>query len=292
MIRLRRLGVAIAIGVVMLGGLWGYARFVEPRRLTIEEYDVPVAGLSPGLDGMTVAFLADLQVDDPGQLEARLVEAVAELDPDLIVIGGDFANVPYWMVDYLRHAASACSVIARMPARIGKFGVWGNNDLPEGIGPLAEAAGVRVLENEWVTLSLPGGDLTLVGLDDPVTDRHDWDALFATPPPSPHLFIAHSPDAFAEATRRGMKVILTGHTHGGQVRHPFLALAPRRFLRLKPDTPPYRAGWYDDPDGGDARLYVSRGIGTSRVHMRFLCPPELTVLRLRAAPSEPWPARS
>ncbi len=274
----------LAALVLLAAALVAYARWIEPRRLTVEHVTLTIPGLSPALESLRIVFLSDLQVDDPGSHETRLHDTLVELDPDLLLIGGDFANVPYWMIDYMRHASAACSVLAVAPARMGKIAVWGNNDIPEAIGPLARDAGIRVLENEWTTLSLPGGELTIVGLDDPVSDRDDWDALYADPPPSPMLMLAHSPDAFAEAARRGVPALLAGHTHGGQVVHPLIALWPHIFLCLEPGTPAYRAGRYRAPDGGPSVLYVSRGIGTSRFPFRFLCPPEVTVVRLVAAP--------
>ena len=280
----RAIGVVAAALVLLVAALVAYARWIEPQRITIEHVTVSIPGLAPALEGLRVVFLSDLQVDDPGRREARLIDTLEELDPDVLLIGGDFANVPYWMIDYMRHASAACSVLARAPARIAKIGVWGNNDIPEGIGPLARMAGIRVLENEWMTLSLPGGELTIVGLDDPVTGRADWDALFAEPPPAPMLMLAHSPDAFAEASRRGIPALLCGHTHGGQVVQPLIRLWPGRFLRLKPGTPFYRAGRYLAPGGEPSVLYVSRGIGTSYLPFRFLCPPEVTVVHLAAAP--------
>jgi predicted MPP superfamily phosphohydrolase len=162
--------------------------------------------------------------------------------------------------------------------------VWGNNDVPDAIAPLARQSGVRVLDNAWTTVSVDGASLTLAGLDDPVTGRADWELLMREPPPAPVVLLAHSPDAFPEAVRRGLPAVLCGHTHGGQVWHPFVALAPELVLGLKPGTPAYRAGRYRS---GASSLFVSRGLGMSKFRFRFLCPPEIVLIRLRAAEGGP-----
>lgn len=273
----KRVGVAITACALGIGSLLAYARWIEPNRIVVSEVTLEVPGLPAELEDLRVVFLTDLQFDASNRRERRLLDTLERLDPDLLLFGGDFCNVPYWMTAYRDRATRACSILVEMPARYAKIGVWGNNDIPEVIGPLMAKTDVEILENRWLTVSIDGHELSVAGLDDPVTGRARWDELLASPPPAPRLLLAHSPDAFAEAARRGFPVTLAGHTHGGQIRHPFASLLPQRFLKLKKGTPPYRAGLYRD---GEAQLYVSRGIGMSNLKFRFLCPPEVTLVNL------------
>lgn len=280
----KRILFGLGLPLISAGGLLAYARWIEPNRIEVEEVEIAVPGLPQVLENLEIVFLSDLQIERPGRRETELLARLEAIAPDLVLIAGDFANSPYYASDYIRYAAAACSVVSRIPAHYGKFAVWGNNDHPEFIEGFARAAGIRVLENECADIEVHGERLTLVGLDDPVTQRDDWAKTLREPPEHPMLMIVHSPDAFPEAVVRGIPVVLAGHTHGGQIRHPFIRLDPVRFLKLKPGTPPYRAGLYRD---GGSVLYVSRGLGTSNLPVRFLCPPEITRIRVRSAGRAP-----
>jgi len=257
-----------------------YAWKVEPNHVIVEEIEVPVPGLAPELESIRVVFLADLHVRRAGPLEIGTIERMREMEPDLLLIGGDLITVPYYMVDVVHRTAVACSLLAAVDPPLGKFLVWGNNDYPEAMTGLVEDAGITILSNEWTTVRYQGKELVLLGLDDPVTGRSSWPDLMSPRPSGPGLLMAHSPDAYRGAVERGMPVMLAGHTHGGQILHPFIGLDPTRFLGLLPGTPAYRAGFYRE---GASVLYVSRGIGTSYFPFRFLCPPEITLVHLRRA---------
>ena len=270
--------IPLAIIAVGLAGLFCYAKWIEPNSIHVEDVTLSVPGLDPDLQDLEIVYFADLHVDELGKREERLLRRLREIDPDLVLIGGDLMMNAYWMEDYLDHAAAACSLLAQIPSRHGKFLVWGNNDeTTDVVRRLVIGAGVTAIENDWVRLDLPEGELTLVGLGDPVTGREDWERTFSEPPPEPIVMMAHSPDAFPEAVRRGVPVLLCGHTHGGQVRHPFVSSNTERFLRLAPGTPAYRAGLYSK---GSSLLYVTRGVGMTHLRYRFLCPPEITRIRL------------
>lgn len=278
--RRRKASVWIVATLVMTVAIVLYARFIEPAWIDIEDVTVALPGLDPRMESLNIVFVADLHVGRVGGRERKLVRELRRIEPDLILVGGDFIHSPFWRSGVLRNTAWACSLLAEVPTRYGIYAVFGNNDYPDMMTGIVEESGIRLLTNEWVRLAFVEGELTLLGIDDPVTGRDDWVKAFADDPREPVLTMLHSPDGFAEAVRRKLPFVLAGHTHGGQIVNPLLWLAPSWSLRLKPETPPYRAGMYE-LDG--CRLYVTRGIGNSYVDARFLCRPEITRVHLRAA---------
>ena len=249
-----------------------WALVVEPRRLVVRRRSVEIEGWP---EPMTIALLADLHAGAPHMQDARVrrvVERAARLDADLVALLGDF-------VDPLHHLATRVPphVVARrlrrLEAPLGVWAVLGNHDwLGEGdFMPRAlRAAGLRVLEDEAAELR-PG--LWLVGLGDVRTRDPDMaEALRDVPPAAALLVLSHDPDAFRALPAGRVALMVSGHTHGGQVNLPWL-----RHL-VAPTEHGYLAGPHRR---GRAALYVTSGIGTSGWPIRFLRPPEIVLLTAR-----------
>jgi len=258
-------------------GLGADAFAWAPRRVQVSAQAVPVPGLAPGLDGLTIAQLSDIHLYRGLHPAAeRAMELVSGLQPDLTVITGDLVE----------HA----SLVAELPpffrACRGKLGTvitMGNWEYQAGVRPadlrgIAESAGAVLLVNEVLSVPVGGVALAVVGLDDPRAGLPDPDvALRDLPSGTPAIWAFHAPgyaDLLARRTDPRPMLALAGHTHGGQIRPPF----------LPPITPPasgrFVAGWYRDTF---APLYVTRGIGTSGIRARFRCPPEIVLFTLRRA---------
>ena len=137
---------------------------------------------------------------------------------------------------------------------------------------LIEAAGIRVLHNQSVELRRGAERLTLAGVDDLLLGQPDLDAALAGTT-SPVLLLSHNPDLFFDAARRGVALMLAGHTHGGQIRLPGFPVWVRQ-SRFRLDEGRYRSG--------NSELVVSRGLGVVAVPWRVACPPEAVLLRLRS----------
>jgi predicted MPP superfamily phosphohydrolase len=260
------------------GAAWSYGTMLR-RGLTVSEAEVPLAGLAAGLDGVRVLFVSDLHAG-PFVSRAAVAEAfsrLAGLGADVVIHGGDLATSG--VAECVPHA----DAIAALSGPLGAFAVYGNHDHYthdlEGLRALYERCGVRVLNNDAVALTRGGATLALAGIDDWNIGRPRLDdALFrarAEAPGAPIVLASHNPDAFFDAARHGVALVLSGHTHGGQVRIPGRPVLVR-MSRYRLDEGRYRVP--------GAELIVSRGIGVSGLPVRFACPPEALLVTLRRVP--------
>lgn len=285
-------GAALAAG---LATAW-YAIGVEPYRLQLTHAVLPCPRLPAALDGLSVLLLADLHTSEWGRREQLLAQLLDALPtPDIAVLAGD-----------LIHGASgirvACDLVdGHVRARHARYGILGNAEHKlrwrrrDQMVDELERAGLTLLINQNEPLTINNTTITVAGTNDPYYGHADLEAtLRDTPPDRFCLLLAHSPQIALLAARAGVDVMLSGHTHGGQVRLPLLG-------PLKTQNPLGRAvdaGLFDrarlaravkrDP-GGDLLIYVSRGIGVARFHLlplypRLFCRPEVAWLTLQRSP--------
>jgi predicted MPP superfamily phosphohydrolase len=237
---------------------------------------------------LRVVQLSDVHLREIGRHEARIAEIVHALRPELLVLTGDAID----RAGSLTHLATFLSLLPAAPARVsilGNWEHWGGVDLVR-LAAVYERAGWTLLRNASTTVPVGDAELLVTGLDDLVGGKPDVSAALAPARPCPnHLLLAHCPlhrDAFAasalvsrdgttadfDPALRTPQLMLAGHTHGGQVA--LGGWAPMR----PPGSGRYVAGWYRD---AATALYVSRGLGTSVVPVRFGAPPEIAVFDWR-----------
>jgi predicted MPP superfamily phosphohydrolase len=272
----RRRALAAAGGLLALAsGGSGYAFVVEPGRIGVTRHEVPVPGLPPELDGLRLAQVTDVHLYDGLHTAARrTMEIVAGLAPDVTIFTGDSCEKVGQLAE-LQRMMVACR------GRLATVVVMGNWEYTAGITPgqlarCAEAAGGESLYNASRLVRVGSATLALVGLDDPRAGSPDPDAaLRGVPADATAIWAFHAPGYADDLRGRGWPApafAAAGHTHGGQLRLPPIpALTPLGSGR-------FVAGWYRDTF---APLYVSRGIGTTEIRARFLCPPELPLFTLR-----------
>ena len=254
-------------------GVW--AVMVRRRLFRVREIEVPLAGLDAAFDGYRVAQLSDLHVGSmtPERWARRWVARVAELEVDLVVLTGDY------LTSGVRFHRQVADSLAALRARDGVYAVMGNHDYFDDGEPLMSLLaerGVVVLRNEHVEIERDGGRICLAGVDDVYTRRDDVAAALAGRDESVVLIVlAHDPVSFPAIAARGADLVLSGHTHWGQVAMPFFA---ERF-GYRAGSWPYRAGRHRL---GDSQLYVHPGLGTTGPPLRVGTCPEITVLALRA----------
>lgn len=240
----------------------------------VETNHVTLAGLPPAFEGFRLLQLTDLHCD----LEPALIDVVLQkldgLEYDAVVLTGDYHNE---IAE--KHDLSLDLMGKLVPAlKVPRLATLGNHDFIEKVAFL-EAAGLTVLLNEAIALEKDGSRLWICGVDDPhYFASHDLArAREKVPAGETAILLSHSPETYAEAARLGYALMLSGHTHGGQICLPggfapiCNAPVPRRMLA---------GAWRH----GSLQGYTSRGTGSCGVAARFHCPPEITVHVLHAAP--------
>jgi hypothetical protein len=248
----------------------------EAHRVLLTRHEVRIPGLPSGLDGLRVAQVSDVHF--PGnRIAARAaLDLLGQERPDIVLLTGDMTESLGALNEVRAFAAEARGSLAT----VALLGNWEHR--VGAIGDVAldtyRAAGVDLLVNRSKTVDVGGVPLTLVGLDDPVSGLPDLSkARENVVRGSTEIWLVHAPgvvDALSPGIHAPPALLVAGHTHGGQIRIPFLPpvkpVGAGRFLE----------GWYRDTF---APLYVSRGIGTTGIPARFRCPAELPVFTLRAA---------
>jgi predicted MPP superfamily phosphohydrolase len=254
----------------------GYGVLVRRRWFRVVEREVRLPGLDARLDGLRVAHLSDLHIGTltPRSWGMRWSEAANRCAADVAVVTGDMVTSG---TDYHEDIAE---VVGALRAPDGVFVAMGNHDYfgeGEPLVSMLRARGVRVLRNEGTAIARAGARLWLAGIDDTWTRRDDLpSALRGRPEGAPTVLLAHDPDRFDDAADAGVHLVLSGHTHGGQIAVPFLS----RLLSLASFAHKYNVGLYRR---GDATLYVHPGLGTTGPPMRLGVAPEVTILVLRAS---------
>jgi uncharacterized protein len=202
------------------------------------------------------------------ELLADACNALAAFEPDILLLGGDFVSVRASYIDRL------APLIAAIDAPFGKFAVLGNHDLRADhrlVVKELEAAGVRMITNEYVTLGAPFNDVSICGLDDPTrgTPRADnaLDGAEGT-----RIVLMHSPEGLKAIGDRRFELALAGHTHGGQVALPGgrPVLVPGGHLNRV-----YCSGCFQVGVDAPRMLLVSRGVGCSTIPLRMFAAPEV-----------------
>jgi predicted MPP superfamily phosphohydrolase len=249
----------IGLGIALVAA---YARWVEPAWVVVTRHEVDAHLRAP----LTIAQISDLHSRGVGRTERAVLAILDEERPDLIVLTGDCVADDGTL-------SEALEMVARLRAPLGVFAVDGNWEYWRSAGG-NEAnyarAGARLLRNANYR---PRDDVCLVGLDDALAGHPDIDMAFRGVPPDAYtIALFHCPALYDRVADR-CSLALAGHTHGGQVRFPLFGP-----IWTPPGSGDYVDGWYSR---GRSRMYVSRGVGTSILALRFLCRPEVAILHMR-----------
>lgn len=278
---MKRRGVFISIALFACAsaGVWGFV--VEPDLLLTRTIEVESRRWPPDRAPLRVAVVGDLHVGAPHIDLAKvdeIVDRVNALRPDLVVLLGDYVIHRVTFGSFVAPEPTA-ERLGRLSAPLGVISVLGNHDWwydGKRVWRALETAGIAVLENRALRLRTEDGPLWIAGLADDTTRSPDArGTLAAVPDDEPAIVLAHDPVSFLDVPWR-VVMTLAAHTHGGQVYVPFFGApfipgrAPRRFA--------YGLISEDDKD-----MYVTSGIGTSIVSVRFNMPPEIALVTIRPA---------
>jgi uncharacterized protein len=245
--------------------------FAEPFTLTIERRKINLRRLPKKLDGFRIVHLSDLHLGpltSAAQLR-RAIEMANSLEPDLIALTGDY-------ISHERQYAEPCAeLVGRLCAPHGVFAVLGNHDhwtdAPL-ITDLFRAEGITVLINQGMRFEKDGASFWLAGVNDTMVGLEDISlALAGSSSDEMKLLLAHNPIILRRAAREGIDLVLSGHTHGGQVALRTDRNSSGRTRRRVLNG----LGRH-----GETQIYVTRGLGTVILPIRYGCPPEISLLEL------------
>jgi len=275
-------GVTGSVALVVVSTLiaWGYGP--GQRSVRILELEVPIDGLPAAFDGYRIAQLSDIHLggytnDDT---VAAHVERTNELGCDLICVTGD-------ITDGLEHAPRTFPILGRLAAADGVLAILGNHDFYTGADEVTAAlrhlTPMRVLRDESVVLERGGERLHILGVDDAgldwtrgVREHEALPPLVArVPAGEASVLLSHRPDLFAQAAGFGIGLVLSGHTHGGQLALPWPTARPSSLAHFISDFPrgTYRLG--------NSTLHVNLGLGVTGQPVRIFSPREITLITLR-----------
>lgn len=264
-----RLATGVAAGLVV--GEVAFGGFYERYHLGVTRADVACRALPPDLDGLRIGLITDTHYSAYTSLPfiEHAVDLLQREVPDMVVLGGDYVTGRN-----RRYITDAASPFARLAAPYGVFGVLGNHDDAVDVPRVLRRAGVTVLNDARLRVSVRGRTIDLIGLDY-WTRRHAAISRLARGRAPFTIMLAHDPRRLYEASALNIPLVLSGHTHGGQVSLPVVgALAARKY--------PVAAGV---GRFGQTSLFVSRGVGTVLLPCRIDCPPEVAVVTLRRLPA-------
>jgi uncharacterized protein len=275
---------AIAAAVATAGtglGLAWWSLWYEPRNVRLRRLSIKPPRWPRELDGLTVAVVSDLHAGAP-HVDARQVERMVDRlnrhRPHLVALLGDYTD-PAVALGHRVEPEEIARILARLRAPLGRFAVLGNHDWHEHGGAMPHALreqGITVLENETVRVDGAGAPLWVAGLADVTTRSPRLDETLAVvPADQPVLLLSHNPDVFPSVPER-VSLTLAGHTHGAQVDLPVV----RDRVTPSEHGAHYTNGHQVE---GGRHLFVSPGVGTSRLPVRLHARPEVTLLRLETA---------
>lgn len=264
--------------------LIAYAAFVEPRMLVVNHFSIT----HPFGQPLTIAVVSDLHVGPykDQKFVERVVHRINRELPDMVLIPGDFIFGPQTNLE-------ALLPLADLRAPLGIFAVLGNHDegryssiagtpvqnadRGEEIASFLSQIGVIVLRNENRAIKLPEGDIVIAGVDDYFTGHHSVaKAMLDVPKNVFSILLSHNPSVIDEEGALKAQLIVSGHTHGGQVRLPWLgALVP---LPISIDQS-FDQGVFQVDD--DTMLAITRGAGESHARVRLFAPPEIMMLQMK-----------
>jgi uncharacterized protein len=259
----------------------GYMRVIEPHWLHIDRLELPIAGLPSALDGKRIAQLSDIHLSQffsPDRL-AEVIDQVAELAPDWLMLTGDFVGT---------RAGDAAGLVEPLRAlSMPVFAVLGNHDYwsdSPTVRSFLEQANVQLLLNSAAEIA---PDLWCAGVDDLWAGKPNLkSALLDVPASAKTVLLAHEPDFFDVVLREKAPIALqlSGHSHGGQVRLPMLKADASGHHSYAPILPLHGRNYPIGLRMVDGRyVYTNRGVGLWPIPYRFNCPPELTIVILRTA---------
>ncbi|KMY49841.1 metallophosphoesterase [Peribacillus loiseleuriae] len=265
----------VLLFMILIFLLIGYAFKIEPAMTVIHSYDLnEVKG-----ESVKVVQISDIQVSESYTIEElnSLVEKVNKLSPNIIVFTGDlFENFSAF-----QPTKEVTGSLSKLKATFGKYAIWGNRDYGGGAVRIYEDvltnSGFTLLKNNGVNVTVSNGKkLFMGGVDDALFGNPDIERMLMKKENDCdyEIVLMHEPDMADLLKDTSVDFLLAGHSHGGQVQLPFIKTVSTALAEK------YNHGFYTINKSNGMQLYVNTGIGTSRIPVRFMVPPEISVFNI------------
>lgn len=257
---------------ILLVGVFIYAFFIEPKRIVLHDYEL---GQNKGQQPLKVLQLSDIHIQSDYSVEQleKIVAKTNTQQPDIVVFTGDLFD------NYAEYGPTeeVIQTLSKLSAPLGKFAVFGNHDHGGGatrVYPdILAASGFQLLQNSGTSILLSDEKSVYIGgLDDALLGNPSvTDALANKNTNQYTILLSHEPDIVDTFLNEDIQLILSGHSHGGQVRMPFFSI--KNIMSEK-----YFAGLY--PLSESMTLFVNTGLGTTAIPVRLGVPPEITLFNI------------
>lgn len=250
-----------------------YSRFIEPKLIEVNRVTLSFASLPKSLNGVKIVQFSDLHLGNDFSLEKleKIAAAINALKPDLIFFTGDLMDEP----NKYKKIHLIADILKLTKAPLGKFAVYGNHDHggygTENYRKIMSQANFHVLQNSFISITSSHiSHFTIAGIDDLMLGKPDFSKTFNGISKNDFtILLSHMPDFIEKAPNDKVNFQVSGHSHGGQINLPLYGPINKKN--------PYSQGLYEK---NGIKLYVNRGLGTTRLPFRFFSLPELTLFTL------------
>jgi len=263
--------------IIVTGFTVAYARYIEPNMLKVKEVSIESSFFQTDQKELKIAVFGDTHFGDYYTLEdfSKVLEAIDKMEPDLVVFAGDLID---HYDSYSGDTADISAKLSEISAPYGKFAVFGNHDYGGGAEyvyeSIMEAGGFTVLKNKYYPLDELG--VAVIGVDDVLIGYGNPEIVSWGRPDYYNIVLAHEPDVMDEVLDYNVDLMLSAHTHGRQINLKYfddyiLPAYGKKYIK----------GLYDFENARASRLYVTSGVGMTKLPFRFLSPPELTKIVIK-----------
>ncbi|WP_252247153.1 metallophosphoesterase [Clostridium sp. ZBS4] len=278
---LKRIFITIILMPAICFGIFAYSIYVEPNLLSVKNIEINNSSNIKNEDTIKIAQISDIHLGEYYTIDKleKLVNKVNSQNADIIVFTGDlFDNVSKF-----EDTSKVAPILKKLNAKIGKYAIYGNHDYGGGAKNIyknvMEDSGFKILVNDQANVKLDSGKtISILGLDDALLGNPDVEKTARNIKENNYnLLLLHEPDLSDKFVSYNIDLILAGHSHGGQVKIPFLGE-----IVTPPLAEKYKDGLYNLNTQRNTQLYVNSGIGNTKMPFRFMNVPEVSIFEIKA----------
>ncbi|WP_252235891.1 metallophosphoesterase [Clostridium sp. ZS1] len=278
---LKRIFITIILMPAICFGIFAYSIYVEPNLLSVKNIEINNSSNIKNEDTIKISQISDIHLGEYYTIDKleKLVNKVNSQNADIIVFTGDlFDNVSKF-----EDTSKVAPILKKLNAKIGKYAIYGNHDYGGGAKNIyknvMEDSGFKILVNDQANVKLDSGKtISILGLDDALLGNPDVEKTARNIKESNYnLLLLHEPDLSDKFVSYNIDLILAGHSHGGQVKIPFLGE-----IVTPPLAEKYKDGLYNLNTQRNTQLYVNSGIGNTKMPFRFMNVPEVSIFEIKA----------